>query len=157
MPALRIIKAMPLAPGMTAVEVEDFLTKQKTPMRLGTSEANSDPQIHPVWYYFESGRLYLMSDKNVRKVRNIRKNSTVYFSVDTDATPNKGVKGKGTAMIISELAKTLPIAEKIVTKYLGDSKTGYGKGLIDSVRNGSEVVVEITPRYYSVWDYSKMR
>lgn len=154
---MRIVKAMTEAPGMSAVEVEDFLSKQKTPLRLGTSDPNGDPQIHPVWYYYGDGRLYLMSDKNVRKVRNIRKNSTVYFSVDTDATPNRGVKGKGTAKIISESAKTVPIAEKIVTKYLGDSKTGMGKGLVDSVRKGSEVVVEITPRYYSVWDYSKMR
>ena len=154
---VRIVKAMPEAPGMSLIEVEEFLSKQKTPMRLGTSDPNGDPQIHPVWYHYANGRLYLMSDKNVRKVRNIRKKSIVYFSVDTDATPNRGVKGKGTAKIISESAKTVPMAEKIVTKYLGDSKSGYGKGLIDSVRNGSEVVVEITPRYYSVWDYSKMR
>lgn len=154
---MKIVKAMPEAPGMSDVEVEEFLSKQKTPLRLGTSDSNGDPQIHPVWYHYVNGRLYLMSDKNVRKIRNIRKNSTVYFSVDTDATPNRGVKGKGTAKIISETAKTLPIAEKIVEKYLGDAKTSYGKGLIESVRSGSEVVVEITPHYYSVWDYSKMR
>lgn len=154
---VRIIKAMMEAPGMSATEVEEFLSKQKTPLRLGTSDPKGDPQIHPVWYHYADGRLYLMSDKNVRKIRNIRRKNTVYFSVDTDATPNKGVKGKGTARIISESAKTLPIAEKIITKYLGDAKSGYGKGLMDSVRNGSEVVVEITPQYYSVWDYSKMR
>jgi|SRR5919108_711372 nitroimidazol reductase NimA-like FMN-containing flavoprotein (pyridoxamine 5'-phosphate oxidase superfamily) len=145
------------APGMTEVEVENFLSKQKTPMRLGTSEVNGDPQIHPVWYHFENGKLYLMSDKSVRKVQNIRRKSTVYFSVDTDAVPNKGVKGKGNAKILTEPAKIVPLAEKIVAKYLGDAKGGMGKGLVDSVKSGSEVVVEITPHYYSVWDYSKMR
>ena len=154
---MKIVKAMPQAPGMSQTEVEEFLSKQKIPMRLATSDSNGDPQIHPVWYHFANDRLYLMSDKNVRKIRNIKKNSTVYFSVDTDATPNRGVKGKGTAKIMSEIAKTLPIAETIVTKYLGDSKSGYGKGIMDSVKNGSEAVVEITPHYYSVWDYSKTR
>ena len=153
---MRIVKAMPQAPGMTLAEAEDFLAKQKTPMRLGTVDENGDPQIHPVWYHFASGRLYLMSDKNVRKIRNIRRKSNVYFSVDTDATPNKGVKGKGTATILTDSNKMVPIAEKIVTKYLGDSKSGYGKGMMESVRNGKEVVVEIVPKYYSVWDYSKV-
>lgn len=154
---MKIVKAMAQAPGMSQTEVEEFLSNQKIPLRLGTSDRKGDPQIHPVWYHYQNGRLYLMSDKNVRKMRNIKRNSTVYFSVDTDATPNRGVKGKGTAKIMSDLAKTLPIAETIVTKYLGDSKSGYGKGILDSVRNGSEAVVEITPSYYSVWDYSKTR
>jgi len=30
------------------------------------------------------------------------------------------------------------------------------KGLVDAARNGSEIVVEITPIYYSVWGYGKM-
>ena len=85
------------------------------------------------------------------------KRSSVYFSIDTDATPNKGVKGKGTAQIITDSKKAILIAEKIVTKYLGDSKSGYGKGLMESVRSGKEFVVEIVPKYYSVWDYSKVR
>ena len=142
---------------MSLAEAEDFLAKQKNPMRLGTVDAQGDPQIHPVWYHFASGRLYLMSDKNVKKIQNIKRKSSVYFSVDTDATPNKGVKGKGTARIITDSSKMILIAEKIVTKYLGDSKGGYGKGLMDSVKSGEEVVVEILPKYYSVWDYSKAR
>ena len=154
---MRIVKAMPHAPGMSLTEAEDFLAKQKTPLRLGTVDEQGDPQIHPVWYDFASGRLYLMSSKDVRKIRNIKRKNNVYFSVDTDATPNKGVKGKGTARIVTDSNKMIPIAERIVTKYLGDSKSGYGKGLMDSVRSGEEVVVEILPKYYSVWDYSKAR
>src|SRR5438128_10923924 len=37
------------------------------------------------------------------------------------------------------------IVEKIVTKYLGDLKSPMAKGLIEAVRKGSEVLVEITP------------
>lgn len=142
---------------MTLAEAEDFLARQKIPMRLGTVDAHGDPQIHPVWFHFDSSRLYIMSNKKVRKIRNIKRRGNVYFSVDTDATPNKGVKGKGTAQIITDTNKMVPIAEKIVTKYLGDSKSGYGNGLMESVRSGEEVVVEIVPEYYSVWDYSKAR
>ena len=103
------------------------------------------------------GKLYLMSIKENRKVRNIRAKKTVYFSIDTDATPNKGVKGKGTAVLVADVGKSVPVSEKIVAKYLGDLKSPMAKGMIDAVRKGSEVLVEITPLYFSTWDYSKTR
>jgi len=51
----------------------------------------------------------------------------------------------------------VPVSEKIVAKYLGDLKSPMAKGLIEAVRKGSEVLVEITPLYFSTWDYSKMK
>ena len=39
----------------------------------------------------------------------------------------------------------MQIDEKIATKYPGDSKTGYGKGLMDAARSESEVIVETKP------------
>ena len=148
---------MPNAPGMEQSEIETFLSNSKTPLRLGTVDSKGDPMIHPVWFHYSNSKLYLMSTKDTRKVRNIRGKRTVYFSVDTDATPNKGVKGKGTAVLISDIGKSVPISEKIVAKYLGDVKSSMAKGMIDAVRKGSEVLVEITPLYFSTWDYSKMR
>jgi len=32
-----------------------------------------------------------------------------------------------------------------------------GKSMIDRVRDGSEVLVEIAPTYFSTWDYTKMK
>jgi len=145
------------APGMEESEVDIFLSTSKTPLRLGTVDSKGDPMIHPVWFHYVKGKVYLMSDKDTRKVRNIRGKRTVYFSVDTDATPNKGVKGKETAVLITDVGKSVPVSEKIVTKYLGDLKSPMAKGMIDAVRKGSEVLVEITPLYFSTWDYSKMK
>lgn len=61
-----------------------------------------------------------MSLKDNLKVRNIRGTRRVYFSIDTDAEPHKGVKGKGTAMILADIGKAVPISEKRVSKYLGE-------------------------------------
>jgi len=98
-----------------------------------------------------------MSYKDAVKVRNLKQNKTVYFSVDTDAMPNTGVKGKGTAVIIKDPGKTLSLSEKIVAKYLGDLNSGMAKSILDEVRKGSEVLVEITPHYFSTWDYTKSK
>lgn len=154
---VKVHKAMPNAPGMEQSEIDIFLSTSKIPLRLGTVDLNGDPMIHPVWFHYSNGKLYLMSIKENRKVRNITGKNTVYFSVDTDAEPHKGVKGKGTAVILTDLGRSVPITEKMVSKYLGDLSTPMAKRMVDGVRKGSTVLVEITPHYFSTWDYGKMK
>jgi nitroimidazol reductase NimA-like FMN-containing flavoprotein (pyridoxamine 5'-phosphate oxidase superfamily) len=148
---------MPMAPGMDRSEIDTFLVSSKTPLRLGTTNSKGEPNIHPVWYYYMTNRLYLMSYKDAVKVQNLKHNKTVYFSVDTDAMPNRGVKGKGTATIIKDTGKALSVSEKIVAKYLGDLDSSMAKNMVDEVKKGSEVLVEITPQYFSTWDYTKSK
>ena len=154
---LKIRKAMPLAPGMDKSEIDAFLAGSKTPLRLATTNSKGEPNIHPVWYHYANDRIYLMSTKETVKVRNINQNRTVYFSIDTDAMPNRGVKGRGTATMIKDSSKAVSLSEKIVGKYLGDINSKMAKNMIDQVRKGSEVLVEITPAFYSTWDYTKSR
>jgi nitroimidazol reductase NimA-like FMN-containing flavoprotein (pyridoxamine 5'-phosphate oxidase superfamily) len=137
--AVRIYKAMPMAPGMDQSEIDAFLASSKTPLRLGTTNSRGEPNIHPVWYEYVNNKLYLMSYKDAVKVRNLKQNKTVYFSVDTDAMPNTGVKGKGTAIIVKDPEKALSLSEKIIAKYLGDLNSTMAKNMVDQVRKGSEV------------------
>jgi nitroimidazol reductase NimA-like FMN-containing flavoprotein (pyridoxamine 5'-phosphate oxidase superfamily) len=148
---------MPMTPGMDQSEIDAFLARSKTPLRLGTTNSKGEPNIHPVWYYYATNKLYVMSYKDAVKVRNLKHNKTVYFSVDTEAMPNTGVKGRGTAVIVKDPEKTLSLSEKIITKYLGDLSSKGAKSMVDGVRKGSEVLVEITPHYFSTWDYTKSK
>ena len=142
---------------MDQSEIDAFLSTSKTPLRLGTTNSKGDPNIHPVWYLYLNDKLYVMSYKYALKVRNLKQNRTVYFSVDTDAMPNTGVKGKGTAVIVRDTGKTLSLSEKIIAKYLGDLNSTMAKNMVDQVRRGEEVLVEITPHFYSTWDYTKSK
>ena len=142
---------------MDQSEIDMFLASSKTPLRLGTTNSKGEPNIHPVWYCYATNRLYFMSFKDAVKVRNLKHNKTVYFSVDTDAMPNTGVKGKGTAIIVKDTERRLSLSEKIVAKYLGDLSSSMAKNMVDEVRKGSEVLVEITPHYFSTWDYTKSK
>ena len=60
-------------------------------------------------------------------------------------------------MILADIGKAVPISEKMVSKYLGDPNTAMAKRIIDGIQKGTEVLVEITPLYFSTWDYSKMK
>lgn len=48
----------------------------------------------------------------------------------------------------------MPIAEKIMVRYLGSLAHPMATSLMNSVKNGDSVILEITPIYYSTWDYS---
>ena len=49
----------------------------------------------------------------------------------------------------------VPIAEKIIFKYLAKIEHPMAQALLDMQRKSQSVVLEISPKYYSTWDYSK--
>jgi nitroimidazol reductase NimA-like FMN-containing flavoprotein (pyridoxamine 5'-phosphate oxidase superfamily) len=82
-------------PGMPEVEVKKFL-ESKLNMRLGTVDERGNPNIHPVWFYFDnkSGKLHALTGNPSKKLSNIRRNPNVYFCIDDENFPPKGVKGE---------------------------------------------------------------
>ena len=84
-------------PAMNEQEVVNFL-QSKLNLQLATIDESGDPNIQPVWFDYEkdSEKLYVMTPKMSNKVRNIRNKPNVYFSIDDEKFPYKGVKGKGT-------------------------------------------------------------
>jgi nitroimidazol reductase NimA-like FMN-containing flavoprotein (pyridoxamine 5'-phosphate oxidase superfamily) len=142
-------------PGMSQSEIEEFFRNSKTLLRLGTIDEKGGPMIHPVWYYYDDERLYILTSKNSRKAKNMERRRKVYFSVDTEIEPYKGVKGKATTSLVKDSAKVQTITERMITKYMGSLDNPGAKYMMDGVKSGSEEVVEIAPAYYSVWDYGK--
>ena len=140
---------------MSEPEIDEYLHANKSPLKLGTIDRFGDPTIHPLWYCYESGRFYLVTASDSKKLENIRSRSKVYFCIDSDDRPYKVVKGKGKAKIVRDSEKALKIGEKIITKYLGGVENSLGRFLVARLKSGKESLVEITPLYFSVWDDSK--
>lgn len=78
----------------------------------------------------------------------------IYFSIDDENYPYKGVKGRGVARI-SDIQKTSAIMEKINMKCLGTLEHPLSKMLMENVRNGTHVAIEIIPKFFSAWDLSE--
>ena len=49
----------------------------------------------------------------------------------------------------------MPLVEKINMKYLDTLDHPLAKMLMDNVKNGMSVMLEITPRFFSTWDMSQ--
>ena len=68
-------------------------------LQLATIDEVGDPDIQPVWFEYDKDKksLFIMTPKTSKKAQNIRRKSKIYFSIDDENFPYKGVKGKGEA------------------------------------------------------------
>ena len=142
---------------VTETEVNNFL-ESKLNIQIATIDEEGYPVILPTWFLYdkEPGKLYTCTPKMAKKVQNIRRNpDKIYFSIDDANYPYKGVKGRAVARIFEDVQKNLPIVEKINIKYLGTIEHPLARMIIENTKNGIEVVIEITPKFFSAWDFGK--
>ncbi len=155
---VKIISAIPGTPSMINEEVEKFL-EGKLLLQIGTIDDEGYPNIQPVWFDYDKDRekLLIITPKVARKVENLRSKPDVYFSIDDENFPYKGVKGKGTVTIIEDPQRTVPYGEKISMKYFGTLDHPIPKMILDSAKKGNHVVLEISPKFFSTWDFARMQ
>jgi len=143
--------------GMSERKAREFLKQSRSTLLLGTTDDDGTPMIHPVWYYFDSvkTRLYFYTEPALKKATNIKERSQVYFDVDSDRWPYKGVKGKGRARMITVKREALSLAAKILARYVRKGQP-MTKSVLEKVDRGGYVVFEIAPAYFTSWDYGKL-
>ena len=140
---------------LTEEQTVEFLTDKKLNLLLGTVGKNGDPFIHPVWFLYENKKLYVETSKISKKVQNIQHKNMVFFCIDDENLPYRGVRGKALVKISTDVEDNIPIAERIMIKYTGNLENKVAKMLMDGVRAGQSAILEISPEYYSTWDHSE--
>ena len=143
---------------VTEEEVNNFLLESKLNIQLATIDQEGYPTIQPIWFLYDkdSGKIYCVTQKTTKKARNIYRNpDKIYFSIDDENFPYKGVKGRAVARISEDIDWNIPIVEKINIKYLGTTEHPLAKMIMENTINGSEIVIEIIPKFFSAWDFGK--
>jgi PPOX class probable F420-dependent enzyme len=143
-------------PGMTREEAERFL-ESKLNLQIASIDEKGEPNIQPVWFFYDKdqGKLLITTSKLAKKTQNLRNRPIIYFSIDDENLPYKGVKGKGKATIIEDPNRIVPQADKISMKYLGTLDHPAAKEMADRSKKGEGVLVEISPKFFSTWDFGK--
>jgi general stress protein 26 len=134
---LKILNASPgFGAPLTEDELVNFLTNSKLNIHIGTLDKKGEPNIHPTWYYFDTtdNRFYIETSKQSRKTENMDTNNIIYYCVDDPNPPYKGVRGKGKVKIHEDISHNIPIAEKIMIRYLGSLEHPMAKALMSSVK-----------------------
>jgi general stress protein 26 len=155
---MKIISAITTASSMTEEEIDRFL-ESKLNLQLASIDKKGDPNIQPIWFSYDKSlqKIFVMTPKMSKKIQNIRNKSNVYFSIDDETFPYKGIKGKGFATIVEDIKKTVPEAVNICKKYLGTLDHPLAQMITDSAKKGNHVLVEIAPKFFSTWDFGKMQ
>jgi PPOX class probable F420-dependent enzyme len=153
---MKIITATTATPGMTKEEIDRFL-ESKLMLQMSTIDEHGEPNIQPVWFYYDKNRekLLITTSKMSKKTQNLRNKPILYFSIDDENFPYKGVKGKGTVSILEDPNKTVSQADSISMKYLGTLDHPIAKMITENSKKGDNVLIEISPKFFSTWDYGK--
>ncbi|MGD9672552.1 MAG: pyridoxamine 5'-phosphate oxidase family protein [Candidatus Nitrosocosmicus sp.] len=154
---MKILQANPEIPGMTMEEAEQFL-ESKLNLQFATVDSKGDPNIQPVWFYYDKNeeKLFIMTGKNTKKSQNVRLRPTIYFCIEDGNSPYKGVKGKGIATISDVVQTVISTSDKIIMKYLGTLDSPMAKAISERSKSGEGIIIEITPKFFSTWDFGKM-
>ena len=121
-------------------------------VRLGLIDEKGEPNVIPLAYYFDdtSNKIFITT-LNIKKVHNLRKNNLIAYCIDDPKFPFKGIRGKATVKIHEDVSHNIPIAKKFIMKNIGSLDDPNAKWLLNEIENGNEVILEITPIYYSTW------
>ena len=156
-----MLKILDGSPGsgrpLSEQDIKDFLTTKVLNVHLGTVDENGHANIHPAWYYYDDSKekIYVETGRHSKKMENLSRNNTIYFCIDDPSPPYKGVRGKGNVEVHRDVNFNVLIAQKIHLRYLGNLEHPISHELMDAIKKGQSVVLEISPKYYSTWDYSK--
>ena len=155
---IKIVNATSEVPCMTREEIERFL-ESKLNLQLATIDQKGEPNIQPVWFYYDRDgeKLTISTSKSAKKTQNLRNKPVAYFSVDDENLPYKGVKGRGIANIVEDIDRVVSQADRISMKYLSTLDHPIAKTITDISKKGEVVIVEISPKFFSSWDYGKMQ
>lgn len=154
---MKVVNATTEIPGMTREEAEGFL-ESKLNLQLASIDEHGEPNIQPVWFYYnkDEGKLVITTSKSSKKAQNLRIKPSIYFSIDDETPPYKGVKGKGVVTLIDDSNSAVSHGNRISMKYLGTLDHPIAKMISESSKNGETVVIEISPKFFSTWDYGKV-
>jgi PPOX class probable F420-dependent enzyme len=115
--------------------------------RVATAAADGKPHVVPVCHVMNGGKIYFGSDKNARKVANLRENPRISLTIDLyseDWSQLRGVMVMGTVNLIERGSRFKQARARLYAKYPQYPEEA-ALGASDSA------IVEVTPTNVFSW------
>jgi hypothetical protein len=148
--AIRIVSVPPYRSASRAA-IDAFLAAPRI-MRLGVTEPDGTPLVHPVWYTWEQEQFLVHIGSPSSKQRAIEAQSTIYFTID-DTGPGGvfGVRGKAQARLLLEPTRIREVVQAQCDHYAGAGHTATHRFLLGMVERGEMILIGLTPHYLAAW------
>ncbi|MFN2110336.1 MAG: PPOX class F420-dependent oxidoreductase [Anaerolineae bacterium] len=128
---------------MTLSEIETFLAAPRHAV-VATNTVDGPPQISPVWYIYEDGKLYISVGTKTAKYFNLKRDPRISVCIDGGHPDYRTVTCYGTATLIPPGDSFQEAMRwRIVRRYYeteADARRYY-----DSVRDQPSVLIVVTP------------
>lgn len=130
--------------NMTERETDEFLRASRHAI-VATNRADGPPQITPVWYLFEDGRLYITVRTASAKYGNLKRDPRISVCIDGCHPDTRYVAISGTAELIEEVTPWFDeIRWRIFRRYRNTD--GAADRYLESTRGHSSALIVVTPK-----------
>jgi PPOX class probable F420-dependent enzyme len=136
---------------MSAVNIGGRAAERLAADTLGwlvTVNAAGQPQSSPVWFLFDGGNIYIQSQPDAAKLRNIAANERVSFHLDDDGRGGDIVSVEARAEALPETPSAL--FDKYVAKY-GALMRDLLEATADDLAATYSVTVRLSPARLRAW------
>ena len=116
---------------------------------FATVSSNNEPHVVPVFFTYDDGKVYIQTDRNSVKVRNLMKNDNVALTVYHG---EEAVIMRGKALLIDSQKEFIKRTQEHIDKYhLKLDKHGRDSLGIPLFNEKVRCVIEVTPKRLLFW------
>ena len=129
---------------------QEFLNEVRIPIRLACTTKTGWPIVVSLWFLHQDGFLYCATQKSAKLIKYLQNNDRCAFEIAEDRPPYCGIRGQAIAKI--DEGRGVEILERLIDRYLGDTKNDLAKKLL--ANSNSEVAIVLEPVRIYTWDFS---
>ena len=138
---------------MSQAHVEGFLQEPRFAI-VGTNRLNGAPQLTPVWFLYENGRVYVSMYINSAKYRNLRRDPRIGICISGAHPDARAVMIYGTVNLIPEDTASYDDIHWRLTRRYHDTDE-EAQAFIDSLPPDQEgALIVVTPDKVIAEDYN---
>jgi PPOX class probable F420-dependent enzyme len=134
--------------GMTAEELEDFLTTGTRFAKVATTMEDGWPVVSPVWYEWDGSSFLIVSKERTSMVRNLRRDNRCGLLVENPELPYARVSAQGISEFLPHGFDWETPARRMVIRYLGVEGLSYAQATSAFPR----VPFRVWPKRISTWN-----
>lgn len=138
---------------MTPAQIDEFLQEPRFAI-VGTNRKNGAPQLTPVWYLYENGRIHVTIFVNSAKYRNLRRDPRIGICIAAEHPDARAIMIYGTAELIPYSDTDYEDIDWRLTRRYHDSDEEARAYLESLPASGESALLIITPDKILAEDYN---